>query len=245
MADVTSARSSWSCRTRAKSGMQMRAVYELRKVVNSARNAPGLVAWTRCPASNGDAGAVNHGPREFLHMFLGHEAARPAANHQGRHADRGDDLGQRESGSSTSGRICSTTAQSNDSGPAGRKGVWGGRGWGIPTSSSTSRRTRACSLAATWQATRPPSEWPTRSTSAAGSMGSEPVTSPAISEMAYLPGQLLSPWPRRSTAKTVPSAHSFAAITSQSPAVAPVPGREGDDRTARPPHGTATTAPPV
>lgn len=28
-----------------------RAVYELRKAVNSARNAPGFVAWTRCPAS--------------------------------------------------------------------------------------------------------------------------------------------------------------------------------------------------
>ena len=45
----------------------------------------------------------------------------------------------------------------------------------------------------------------------------------AIREMAYVPGQLLAPWPRRSTADTGLSAHSRAAIGSQSPAVAPVP----------------------
>jgi hypothetical protein len=73
-------------------------------------------------------------------------------------------------------------------------------------------------------------------------MGSKRVTSPAIKEMAYVPGRLLSPWPRRSIAKTGLLAHSFAAMTSQSPAVAPVPGSMTTGGQAALPHGHDLTA---
>jgi hypothetical protein len=117
--------------------------------VSSARNAPRPGRVDEVVGVDGDEGAVGHGLREFLGVFLGREAARSAANYQGRHVDCGHDLRPARV------QFVDLGPDLFHGGPVGgqlpcgaSESLW----WpwvSYPVSSSISCRTRACLLVAT------------------------------------------------------------------------------------------------
>ena len=129
----------------------------------------------------GDGAAVRQG-RDELGDVLGRRrscAGPPATTRVRRRHGRHDRSGQDGSGSSISGRTCSTTRQSNSSSPSGRWRVGG------PAAGAASRRPRARAGAPGREAPRPPaarrsppSECPTRSTArvAAANSSSSPTS---------------------------------------------------------------------
>ena len=163
----TSAASASRC-ARAESPAYAPGVQASRKVAASrSRVKPSGSRLVHLVAGvEGDRAAVGQGRHQLGDVLGRDEAARPARHHEGRRDHGRHDRGPRRVG------VVDLRAHLLHHPPVevqlalGPGRGRGRRGCGIPTSSSTSRRTRSGCAAATRSATSPPSECPTRSTGA-------------------------------------------------------------------------------